>query len=513
MTTATKPRPSGKRWYSYGPEVCDWIEEYCVLPTGDHAGQPFRLMNWQRDWICELFAADAKGTLRYRWSLLGVPKGNGKSPLVAALALYHLLGDPDEDDPWVVVAAASDKQADIVFGACREMCRRSPKLAALTISYRWEIRAKSGSGKIERVACSGGKLDGKLISLLICDELHEWLEQNWIILTGGALKRKRSQIVQVTTAGFDRESRCFKEYAKGLRILSGEEVNPSYFMRWYGLPEGADYRDMALLKACNPSWGVIVHEETMRDIIANQPESQVRRYRGNQWVETEEHWLPVGAWEACNGEATLTPKARTWVGWDASTKRDSTAIVAIQADEAGKVRVQQRTWSRPTLPNGHFDESWRVPVVECEKHIRSLCEEYTVDAIAFDPAFITWSADELEAGGLPMEEWPQSPQRMCPATAALYEAVVQGKIAHGGDPLLARHMHSVKPRNMRGGGQMLEKGPQHRQIDAAIALVMAIGVMKKSEAAEVPGTWGGLDTGGSEVAKEGQPVFSGGFPA
>jgi hypothetical protein len=61
-----------RRWYSYGPDVTSWIEANCVLPSGEHIGRPFRLMQWQKDWINELYACDAKGNLRYRWSLLGI---------------------------------------------------------------------------------------------------------------------------------------------------------------------------------------------------------------------------------------------------------------------------------------------------------------------------------------------------------------------------------------------------------------------------------------------------------
>lgn len=61
-----------------------WIEANCVLPSGEHIGRPFRLMPWQKDWINELYACDPKGNLRYRWSLLGIPKKNGKSTMIAA---------------------------------------------------------------------------------------------------------------------------------------------------------------------------------------------------------------------------------------------------------------------------------------------------------------------------------------------------------------------------------------------------------------------------------------------
>jgi phage terminase large subunit-like protein len=201
-----------RRWYSYGPDVNAWIEANCVLPSGERIGRPFRLMPWQKDWINELYACDAKGTLRYRWSLLGIPKKNGKSTMIAALALYHLMADPDEADPWAVCAAASDRQADLVFNAAKLMCELSPALREATDRYRWEIRPKGRPGRLELVAASAGKLDGKNISFLVVDELHEWNLENWAILTNGTVGRRRAQIVQITTAGHDLETICGREF-------------------------------------------------------------------------------------------------------------------------------------------------------------------------------------------------------------------------------------------------------------------------------------------------------------
>lgn len=493
MTIVTPPRKrASPRRYSYGPEVCDWIESHCVLPSGDHAGETFRLMGWQRDWIEDLYTTDARGKLRYRWALLGVPKGNGKSPLVAALALYHLLGDPDEPDPWVVVSAASDKQADIVFDACKRMCEMSPRLRDATIRFRWEIRPKAGLGKLERVAAAKGKLDGKLVSFLVVDELHEWNLENWVVLTGGALKRKRGQIIQITTAGYDQESICYREYAKGRQIESGEIRNPSYLFRWYEAPKAADYRDPAVWRACNPSYGVLVHEPVLKDLLINMPESQFRRYRLNQWTETAETWLGAGEWEACGvGSFEIEDGEPTVVGWDASTKHDSTGIVRVQPRRcaAGKLhfRVKARAWERPLQPDGTPVAEWRLPIAECVADIREAFARFDVTAIAFDPAYISWEADELEATGLPMVEWPQTPARMIPATQALYEAICSPcecggrRLEHDGDPSLARHMANVQTRAMRGGGQMLEKKARGRKIDLAVALLMAVGMMANEE--------------------------------
>jgi phage terminase large subunit-like protein len=107
--------------------------------------------------------------------------------MIAALALYHLMADPDEADPWAVCAAASDRQADLVFNAAKLMCELSPALREATDRYRWEIRPKGRPGRLERVAASAGKLDGKNISFLVVDELHEWNLENWAILTNGTV--------------------------------------------------------------------------------------------------------------------------------------------------------------------------------------------------------------------------------------------------------------------------------------------------------------------------------------
>src|SRR5690348_1413514 len=111
---------------SQGNKVIAFIEKYCVFVSGAWQGKPFKLMKWQKRLIIDLFELDPDTFLRkYRMALIGTPKKNGKSELAAALGLYFLLGD-GELDPLVVVAASGEDQADLVFGAARQMCQLSP---------------------------------------------------------------------------------------------------------------------------------------------------------------------------------------------------------------------------------------------------------------------------------------------------------------------------------------------------------------------------------------------------
>lgn len=467
MTTAVAPKR-----LSMGAKVAAWIEEYCVYPSGPMIGQPFRLMPWQREFLNDLYECDENGNLTYRWALLGVPKGNGKSPLVACDALFHLLGDPYEPDPWVVCSAASDKQADIVFGAAKTICELSPPLREATERYRWEIRPKGAPGKMERVAASNGKLDGKIISRLFMDELHEWTLENWVILQGGARKRRRSQVVQTTTAGFDKESVCYREFEKGQR---GDVSN--YLFRWHGAPDGADHRSLDVWRASNPSMGTIITEDMLEDAVANIPESQFRRYHLNQWVDAEEIWLPAGAWDACKvAPFELEVGCPTFVGWDASTKHDSTAVIAAQWRD-NRVYIKSKIWERPLDPNNNPIEDWNIPGAEVEAYVRDLWRTYRAQQIAYDPAFITWKAQELNSEGAPMLEFPQSDIRMMSATQVTYDAILNKTIAHDGDPVLARHMRSAMAVQTSRGGQRLTKGKLrriHNMIDGAVALTMAM---------------------------------------
>jgi len=137
---------------------------------------------------------------------------------------------------------------------------------------------KGRPGRLERVAASAGKLDGKNISFLVVDELHEWNLENWAILTNGTVGRRRAQILQITTAGHNLDTICGREYQKGQRIAAGEEKNPRYLFRWFQAPAGADYRDEETWRTANPSYGELVTREQLADKVANVPQAQFRDF-------------------------------------------------------------------------------------------------------------------------------------------------------------------------------------------------------------------------------------------
>jgi hypothetical protein len=137
---------------------------------------------------------------------------------------------------------------------------------------------------------------------------------------------------------------------------------------------------------------------------------------------------------------------------------------------AGLVSVRGKAWERPIEPNtGKPVEGWRVPKEEIKAYLRDLCAAWDVRAVAYDPWSFAWTADELEAEGIPMIEVPQVPSRLAPATQGLYELIVDHLLRHDGDPTFARHIRNAVPKKV-DRGYILDKF-HGRANDLAAALV------------------------------------------
>lgn len=462
-----------------GARVIRFIEQHCVFTNGEWAGKPFRALPWQRRLLYELFEIEPDGLRRYRWCLLGVPKKNGKTELAAALALYFLLAD-GEPSPLVICAAASEEQADLVFGAARRMVELSPTLHELCECFEGEILVPSLPGaKLKRVAAASGTNDGLNIHVIITDELHEWAgprgQAVWDVLTNGTGARRQPMVIQITTAGYDEETICYRQYAYGKRIESGEVEDRRYFFRWYEAPQGADHRDPAVWEAANPSYDVTVRSAFYADQLTKKTENTFRRYFLNQWTENAEAWLPPGAWDACMHRGlTLVVGAPLFIGIDAAQKHDATALVSAQW-QAGDLAFHARIWEPPINPhNGKPVEGWTMPWAELEHDLRRLCDEHDVRAIGFDPRFLAWHMDDLLTEGFPLQEIPQTHARMVPASTQLYELITTKRLKHNGDPLFARHIKNAVAKQVAGmDGWRLSKGTSKKRMDGAIAAAMA----------------------------------------
>jgi phage terminase large subunit-like protein len=193
----------------HGARVVRFAEDWIVQTKGRWAGKMMEVEPWERDLLDELFLVYEDGQRVYHEALIGLARKNGKSTIASVLGLHGLLAAP-HGSPEVYAAAASRDQARIVFDQAVQFVKASPRLSDWLQPQRNVITCKANGG-IFRVLSSDAPLQyGLNPYLVIIDEL--WAHPNpelYYALTTGQLAQVEPLIVNITTAGWDRESICY----------------------------------------------------------------------------------------------------------------------------------------------------------------------------------------------------------------------------------------------------------------------------------------------------------------
>lgn len=444
------------------------------------AGDALRLRDWQKELLKRLYARDADGGLAFQTCIVGMPRKSGKSALAsAAIGLYSLIAE-GVNGGEVIAVAAEKEQARIVFGEAKRMVENS-ELNELCQIYKDSIYVPSTQSVFKVVSAEAYSKEGLNPSRVIMDELHAHKNRELFDVFSLAMgnRGKIGQLVAITTAGVKSDSTgddsiAYKLYQYGKKVASGEIDDPAFFMAWWEAPQDADHRDPAVWAIANPGFDDIVSADDFVSAVKRTPEAEFRTKRLNQWVSSQLSWLPNGTWDACADEAELDPDAQYILGFDGSFNGDSTVIVAcsIPASEDELPRISLvKAWEKPA----EADDSWRVNIQDAEDAIAEFCRKYQVREVACDPYRWQRSMEVMADKGIPIVEWPStSARRMVTACAKFYDSVVEKRVLHDGDPLLARHLsNAVVKKDNLGVRIVKENRASSRRIDAAVAAVIA----------------------------------------
>lgn len=452
------------------------MERNLVHGPGDVLGQPFRLPAYLRRFIYRLYEYDAVTRRRIvRRALLGVPKGNMKTELMAAVGLVELAGPVAPPSPEVRIAAASFEQADILFGTARVMIEEGP-LRGYFDCWDTEILIKGQSGVLKRVAAAAGTTDGGRTTCFIADEVHEWTgarERVHLVNSNSLAKRAFGLELNISTAGFEKDSLLGRMYDYGRRVSDRELEDPSFLFEWWEAAEHWNINDpeqlMSAILEANPATDDYINPDNIlaRYHDPNVPEHEFRRYYLNQWVSSPEAWLSSDQWRACAGATLPSDRAEVVLGFDGSYARDATAIVGCWSGGLFVVRI----WERDTR-----DPDWTVPRSEVDAVVSQSMKRWRVREFACDPP--GWQTEieswEKEFGRAVVRFETNVPARMAPACDRLYTAVVSGKLRHDGNPTLARHVSNCHTRETRFGRVITKDHKDSpRKIDSAVAAVIA----------------------------------------
>lgn len=460
---------------SRGEEVIDFAQALCKITkdsVAGYSGDPLIFRDWQKELTRNLFAVKDNGKLKHKIALIGLPRKQGKSAWLSSIALEHLVLGPKGGE--IYSCAADRDQARIVFGTVKEMIRLEPELEFLQV-YRDAIFNPKNGTSYRALSAEAFTKEGLSPTFVAFDELHAQPNRELFDVMSLAMgARQEPMLVAITTAGVKtdssgKDSLCYELYNYGKRVVSGEIDDPSFFFAWYEGDESIDYRTEDAWKIANPGYDDICAADDFASAVLRTPEAEFKTKRLNIWTSTQTAWLPSGTWEALEDKERLPESGEEVIlAFDGSFSNDSTALVAwlLGGDKPHLMVVG--LWERPV----DADNTWHVPVAEVEQTIINTARDsrFNVREIVFDPARWQRTFMVLDEEGLPVVSYPNSAERMVPATQKFYEAVVNQSFTHDGDERLARHIgNCVTKQSSRG--VMVSKSTSKRKIDAAVASI------------------------------------------
>lgn len=481
-----------------------FIENLCHT-KGKWAGKRFWLLPWQEQLIRDIFGIiKPDGYRQFRTAFVEICKKVGKSELAAAIALYLLYAD-NEPSAEVYGAAADRQQASIVFDVARQMVEMSPALLKRSkiMGATKRIVNYGNAGYYQVLSAEVGGKHGFSVSGLVFDEIHtQPNRQLYDVLTKGSSDARQNPLhFIITTAGTDRHSIAYELHTKAIDILEGRRVDPTFYPVVYGLKDDEDWEDEANWYKVNPSLGYTVDIERLRDAYREakqNPADEItfRWLRMNQWVSSTTAWIPDQIYQRGNEEIDLRALEgrECYGGLDLSSTGDITAFVLMfpPRDEEEKYILLPFFWvpeetipqrvKQASVPYDVWEKQGHLLATEgnvihydfIEKFIEELGEKYHILEIAFDRWGATQMVQDLEGMGFTVVPFGQGYSSMSAPTKEFYKLLMEGRMVHGGHPVLRWMAGNVVIDTDPAGNIKVTKARSKEKIDGIVAAIMAL---------------------------------------
>lgn len=513
---AWKRRPEYVAGYTFEQERADrvvkFVQQFVTMTSGrKFAGKPMQLMPWQiHDIIEPIYGwVDDQGLRRYRRAAIFVSKKNGKSSLMAALVLYHLLAD-GEPGAAVFGAAVDRIQAGVIYRSVAASVRANPELARAleVIDSRSTIVHRPTASRYTCLAADSWRAEGIDASAVVIDELHAHRKPDLVqALTYAGAARAQPLVVAISTAGESRNGIGYQWYQDARLVEASPEANPTFFGKIYEAKEddarGLDSPDV--WRDANPSLGVTISEKDFANDYADSLTSGTKRtsfirYRLGIWAQADARWFHGDDWAKC-GREPLEPLAGRpcWVGVDLASNLDMTSAAFVFREQDGSYAVEWRYWVpsetvgdrvREGIPyDTWIREGWvtvtdghRLDHEAVARDIVAYGESHEIRGVGVDP----WQAGALETllqrEGIEVKSVAQRTAYLNAPCKLLEALVVEGRLRHGANPVAAWNANNVCVYTDPTGMIKPDKAKSGEKIDGIAALVNALALASTDDA-------------------------------
>jgi phage terminase large subunit-like protein len=510
-------------------DVIKFIEAL-TIPSGVGQGQPFKLMDWQKSFIYDIYQPHIDGRRIVRRAVLSIARKCGKTALIAAIVLANLVG-PEAIPNGEIYSAANDRdQASIVFKFARQLLEASPilrKLVEIIPSTKTMIAKRTGS-IYRAISAEAGTKHGYLPSVCIFDELAQAKNRDlYDVLDTSFGARSEPLFIIISTQSNDPEHILSKLIDDG---LSG--ADPSIICHLYAADEDCDLDDEVQWKKANPALDVFRDREDLASLMARAKrlpaeEPKVRNLFLNQRVSPVSTLISHTEWMACAGEVKFEDGEEVFLALDLSSTTDLTAL--IMGSAADPCRVRPYFWKPLDLLRDHSNRDFgtgnlRYVQWHAEGHllatdgrsidpaavaykIGELYQRYKVLGLVYDRWRIDTLLRELDnagiaaymaraepdgadtglrrflnaerrrsEGGLRLIPFGQGFRDMAPAIDAFEAAIIERKLVHPSNPALNWNVANAVAATDPAGNRKIDKDKARFRVDGAVALAMLMGV-------------------------------------
>lgn len=443
-----------------------------------------------------------------------VARKNAKSTKGSGIFLFMLTADGEHGAECYTAATTRD-QARIVFDDAKAMAERSPGLRThlgLAIMQHSLTVAHTAS-KGAPLAAEGSTLDGLNVHFCLLDELHAHKTRAvYDVIDTARGAREQSLLWTITTAGTDRSGICYERRTHITKILEKVVTDDRVFGIIYTIDDGDDPFDPAVWPKANPNFGKSVLPDDMAAAArkAEAMPSALNNFltkRLNVWVSGESPWMDMRAWDRCADpelrDLSAFHGAKAYIGLDLAQKKDFAALaIAFERDvlveQADGVYEPRRVWNVCTRlylnelaiqesGNAHLTGWARQGYVQVTdgdltdfdvvaEDLRTLCRQFDVQEIAFDPALSMYFAGKLIEEGLPLVEITQRALFFTPPLIQVENLVLEKKLRHDGNPVMAWMVSNLVVKVSKFNELMAPtKERPENKIDGPIAMLMALG--------------------------------------
>lgn len=506
-----EPDPASAYYFDeeVGERPILFAERFCKQSQGV-IGAPLVLELFQKAYIQALFGFLEKetGYRRFRETMFLVGRKNGKSTLLAAIALYLLIADYEGAAEIYSVATKKD-QAKKVLTEAINMVKQSPELRAVLKKRRNDLYFPTTASIFEALASDSNTLDGLNSHAVIIDELHAIKDRNlYEVMKQSTSSRRQPLVIMITTAGTVRESVFDSLYeiacdvADGKTDSDGNPLEPTFLPILYELDAREEWTDPTKWEKANPGLGTIKQYKTLAAFVErakNSPDDlpgvlckdfNIREVSAAIWLSFEQIKSDL------RFEISEVYNTYAIGGCDLSATTDLTcATLLIRKPNDPIVYVLQQ-YFLPEKRIEHLEDKntneapyrkWadrgllticpgnRVDYSQVTEWFCQMRDEHKIDAVkvGYDRALAGYWVDEMKSNGFDMEAVAQGPFTWSQPMREMGAALDGKTVNYNGNPVLVWCLTNTAAKKSGINNIQPWKVTDKRRIDGAVSLLNA----------------------------------------